>query len=163
MVLLMILVRRPSGPSYRYAIGYRDTRADKPGTTKPLRFHFYWRQKRDRDRDREKKKGRNREKQEEREKEREKKREKESVPKRVQGLRLLDRPRRLSMISFTSKWKRANKTGSGISYSPISILEKHRCLRLVRLYEIILFLLFLISLLFYLIRFLLNYILLFLL
>lgn len=30
MALLMILVRRPSGPSYRYAIGYRDTRAEMP-------------------------------------------------------------------------------------------------------------------------------------
>lgn len=30
MALLMILVRQPSGPSYRYAIGYRDTRAETP-------------------------------------------------------------------------------------------------------------------------------------
>lgn len=95
MALLMILVRRPSGPSYRYAIEYRDTRAetpvgDKPGTAKPSASVST---------DGEERKGG-------RERERGRKR----VPKRVQGLRLLDRPCRLSMISFTSKWKRASKT-----------------------------------------------------
>ncbi|KYN04935.1 hypothetical protein ALC62_04320 [Cyphomyrmex costatus] len=45
------------------------------------------------------------------------------IPYIVQGLRLLDRPRRLSMISFTSKWKRANKT-SMMMYLTVQFLKR---------------------------------------
>lgn len=106
-------------------------------TARPLRFHFYWRRWTE---------GR------EKRKDRERKREEESVPKRVQGLRLLDRPRRLSMISFTSKWKRANKTTAVLDLTVQFRVSRNQCLRLDRFYEIILFLIFFqISLPFYLI------------